>query len=165
MAMNYSNNLFLVCILALMVISSAGCDTPATGTTGEEVSRGDQRAGQNLTDQLVNNEGKELARTRRIIIGDDSDAMDPYYGAKTEDDFLARRFKICLDSQVDSYFWNIGHGLMPKPSDRFDPELGKEANRDIGAGIMIRECRKAGIEIFGSLRMNDAHDHYLGLQA
>ena len=97
---------------------------------------------------------------RRIIVYDDG---DPLVGAKSVADLLAVRFKPCVDTQVDSYFWNIGHGMMLPPTARLDPNLSKDANREFATRVMIEQTRKVGMEMFGSLRMNDIHDAWGGV--
>ena len=93
---------------------------------------------------------KEMAhRKRRIIYNDDG-------GRRGEgpEEFLARRFNQVLDTQVDSYFYCVGTGRLPSWG-RETPEAIGDENQ-----VIIEAARKAGLEIFASLRMNDIHDSH-----
>ena len=92
-------------------------------------------------------------RTRKIIYNDDADAATHYADKyPTVKDFLAARFNWCINSQVDSYFWCIGNGQKVPWNEPYNPQLG-----DVHQ-VMVGAARKAGLEIFASLRMNDTHD-------
>ena len=97
--------------------------------------------------------GAVSQRRRRIIYNDDADAAtnlaDRY---PTIEDFLGARFKWCKSSQVDSYFWCVGNGQKVPWNEPYNPALG-----DVHQ-LVLAEARKAGMEVFASLRMNDTHD-------
>ncbi|MEE8154990.1 MAG: hypothetical protein V3T53_08580 [Phycisphaerales bacterium] len=102
---------------------------------------------------------------RRIIVNDDGEVVLPR-GGKSWDDYLGARFKDAIGTQVDSYFLNIaatdrGPGIVDSlqssmaywaAGKRLPERYVKATRRYIAA------ARKADIEIFASIRMNDVHD-------
>ena len=98
---------------------------------------------------------RQMSPRRRIILNDDGEAAsggrlpDGTPGAPafaTIEELLDARFNSCVDTQVDSYFWGIQTpwyitGYVPGAQE-----------------AIIGAARRAGMEIFASLRMNDIHD-------
>jgi len=104
---------------------------------------------------------------RRIIVNDDGEAILPGEG-KSWDDYLGERLADAVGTQVDSYFLNIGAtdrgpGIVNSlqssmaywASKKETPAIYAEATRRY-----IDAARKADMEIFASIRMNDVHDSY-----
>lgn len=96
-------------------------------------------------------------RQRRLIYNDDSDEILLPAPARSEREFLSRRFDWIKNSQVDSYYWCVGDGQ--------DLAFGRVVPHQIcdTAGIMLRAARSAGLEGVLSVRMNDIHDAFLGV--
>ncbi|MFH0962454.1 MAG: hypothetical protein V2A58_00420, partial [Planctomycetota bacterium] len=108
-------------------------------------------------------------RKRRVIYNDDSDQQysgyDGYsYKVTDERSFLEARTTPTFDTQVDTYAWCVGNGA--------DPPWGTwgEKNRararclrsaDHAADVIIEACHAKGMEVWGSLRMNDIHDAFM----
>ena len=68
------------------------------------------------------------------------------------DAFLASRFGLCAGTQVDSYLW-----CVPGTGDARAERNFSDPGADPGT-VIVDACRKEGMEVFGSLRMNDTHD-------
>jgi len=98
-----------------------------------------------------------MTRRRRIIVNDDGApqyAHDNPRVSEGVEGFLSKRLQPTVGSQVDMYFWCIGDGQDPPFGMEHHPSIA-DPNR-----AMIDAARKAGMEIFASLRMNDTHDAF-----
>ena len=102
---------------------------------------------------------------RRIIVNDGGEVVLPRDG-ESWDDYLGVRFKDAIGTQVDSYFLNIAatdrrprivHSLQS--STAFWAVGKRLPDRYVEATCRyIVAARKADIERFASIRMNDVHD-------
>jgi len=105
-------------------------------------------------------------RRRRLIFNNDGDDIWSPNPA-TPEAFLASRTSPLLDSQMDSIFFCSGRTttLWHDTKVGYVPDMGSakrfitDYKRDC-LQIQIDFCRKNGIEIFWSMRMNDIHDSY-----
>jgi len=104
-------------------------------------------------------------RTRRIIYNDDSDQQYQGYGGypyNVVDDqsFIDARTTPTFDTHVDTYVWCLGNGAEP-PWGALNPgvwpALGSEER---ATDIIVEACHAKGMEVWGSLRMNDIHDSF-----
>ena len=125
---------------------------------------------------------KEAAHRKRRIIFDNDGNEPVYYCEKADaDEFLERRTKAVVGTQVDTIVyctWSSGFSYFThntKVGKVFDC-TSEEPGKGPGSGfsknktrafieqgtdpleIMVDYCRKNGIEIFWSMRMNDIHD-------
>ncbi len=116
-------------------------------------------------------------RTRRIIMNNDGNDAHPLAVPEetslhpgdlpTAETFLSKRTSPLINSQVDSIFYCTGvfnlythRSRLAERQNDWCLELEKREGRDT-LEIMIDWCRRAGKEIFWSMRMNDTHDAYL----
>ncbi len=110
-------------------------------------------------------ESTAMKTSRRIIVNDDGEVLLPV-GERDWDRYLDERLRHVLGTQVDSYFLNIGatdrgpgivHSLQ---STMAYWAAGKEAPSvyDEATRRYVSLARRADIEIFASIRMNDVHD-------
>ncbi len=105
----------------------------------------------------------EAHRARRIIFNDDGDQLFGYegypYGVTDDRSFLAARTTPVFDTQVDTCVWCVGNGCDPpwggSMHDKLLPCLG---SADRATGLVVDACHAHGMEVWGSLRMNDIHD-------
>ena len=104
-------------------------------------------------------------RTRRIIYNDDSDQQYQGYGGypydvTDEQSFIDARTTPTFDTHVDTYVWCLGNGAEP-PWGALNPGiwpcLGSEEH---ATDIIVEACHGKGMEVWGSLRMNDIHDSF-----
>jgi len=91
---------------------------------------------------------------RRIIVNDDGETRYTPRAREGVEAFLSQRFTPCVGTPVDTYFWCIGNGEEPPWGNAIPEEIGDPNT------VMIDAARKAGIEIFVSVRMNDTHDAF-----
>ena len=104
-------------------------------------------------------------RARRILYNDDSDQQYAGYGGYgynvTDDQsFLDARTTPTFDTHVDTYVWCLGNGAEPPwgaQNPGLWPCLGSE---DRATDIIVEACHDRGVEVWGSLRMNDIHDSF-----
>ncbi len=109
-------------------------------------------------------------RQRRIIVNDDGEANPIPKGGSLEA-YLAQRFQDSVGSQVDSYFICVGStdrgpatGKKPRLQDtqnRWFPEMKAPPEIDRMTRAYLEAGKKAGMEIFASIRMNDIHDAWM----
>jgi len=106
----------------------------------------------------------ETHRPRRIIYNDDADqqysSYEGYgYNVTDEQSFLDCRTTPTFDTHVDTYVWCVGNGADPPwgpvNAKALWPALGSVGR---AADVVVDACHAQGIEIWGSLRMNDIHD-------
>ena len=106
----------------------------------------------------------EKHRDRRVIYNDDADQQflgyEGYgYAIDDEQSFIRARTTPTFDTQVDTYVWCVGNGCDPPwgGMDTIRPCLGSS---DHAADLIVDACHAHGIEVWGSLRMNDIHDSF-----
>jgi len=104
---------------------------------------------------------------RRLIYNDDADqqysGFDSYgYPITDDQSFLKARTTPTFDTQVDTYVWCLGNGCSPPwgavEGQNILPCLGSSEN---ATNIIVDACHKKGVEVWGSLRMNDIHDSFM----
>ena len=107
-------------------------------------------------------------RNRRIIYNDDAyqqtdqSAHHGWYRITDEGSFIDARTTPTFDTHVDTYVWCVGNGADP-PWGPFGQKyrgpvwhvLGSSAR---AANLIVEACHAEGMEVWGSLRMNDLHD-------
>ena len=103
-------------------------------------------------------------RKRRVIYNDDSDQQylgyEGYgYEIDSEQSFIHARTTPTFDTHVDTYVWCVGNGCDPPwgPMETVRPCLGSS---DRATDLIVEACHAQGIEVWGSLRMNDIHDSF-----
>ncbi len=118
------------------------------------------------------NKPRKTARwkKRRVIYNNDGDDVFEIPRRKKEliDDFLDARSTPLLGSHVDSVFYcTCAAGLAFTHNTKVGHFINTEAPKELielygkdDLQIQIDFCRKNGLEIFWSLRMNDGHDAY-----
>ncbi len=107
----------------------------------------------------------EKSRKRRVIYNDDGDqqfqeAVDPYgYTITDEQSFVDARTTPVFDTHVDTYVWCLGNGCYPPwgGSHTILPCLGSSNH---ATDLIVDACHSRGLEVWGSLRMNDIHDSF-----
>jgi len=110
-----------------------------------------------------------MSKTRRIIYNDDGAAEKPSHNPKaTAEGFLAAYFNSSIGTQVDSWFWNHWPGWLREDGSLYPPATFVERRQTArvfgdASQIILEAARKAGMEIFGSMRMNDIHCGFRGI--
>ena len=105
-------------------------------------------------------------RDRRIIYNDDADQQYPYegysYNVTDEQSFLDMRTTPTFDTHVDTYAWCVGNGCDPPWGESYKykiwPAIGSAQRAN---DIIVAGCHEHGMEVWGSLRMNDIHDSFM----
>ena len=105
-------------------------------------------------------------RTRRIIYNDDADQQYPSpegygYNITDEQSFIDTRTTPTFDTHVDTYVWCLGNGAkLPwgAMNTGIWPALGSEER---ATDLIVEACHAKGMEVWGSLRMNDMHDSFM----
>ena len=102
-------------------------------------------------------------RRRRVLYNDDSDQQyvrsRESYGYEIVDDqsFLDARTTPTFDTHVDTYVWCLGNGADPPWGGT--PELFPcLPSNGYATDLIVRSCHEHGVDVWGSLRMNDLHD-------
>jgi len=105
-------------------------------------------------------------RRRRVIYNDDSDeqyfSWQDYIGTKITDEksFVDARASGTFNSAVDTFVWCVGNGSNPPWAGR--PKVYDFLGSSDGAtDVIIKALHARGIEVWGSLRMNDIHDSFM----
>ena len=106
-----------------------------------------------------------MERRRRLILDDDGDLVYDPEAAKGAEAFLGVRLRPVLGTPVDSIAWCIMWGIAQGPgqtrywqTQQQDRPLN-EAIHD-PTPIMVEGIHRHGLEVFGSIRMNDTHDAF-----
>ena len=106
-------------------------------------------------------------RKRRVIYNDDADQQSISRGGypyeiTDEQSFLDARTTPTFDTHVDTYVWCVGNGASPLwgvwGTDRAQgvhPFLGSYERAN---DVIVEACHARGMEVWGSLRINDLHD-------
>ena len=110
----------------------------------------------------------EKNRKRRIIFNDDSDQQYRNRGEgfphniTDEQSFIDARTTPTFDTHVDTYVWCVGNGAEPswgpwgeKRELSVHPFLSSPQR---ATDVIVDACHAEGMEVWGSLRMNDLHD-------
>jgi hypothetical protein len=114
----------------------------------------------------------EKDRKRRTIFYDDayqqrrsdlrSDKGRHWYNVTDDQSFLDARTTPTFDTYVDTYVWCVGNGTEPpwgpfgeKYRGPIWPVLGSSQR---ATDLIVDACHARGMEVWGSLRMNDLHD-------
>ncbi len=108
-----------------------------------------------------------MSKQRRIIYNDDGAAEKPSHNPEASaEGFLAAYFNSAVGSQVDSWFYNVGNGWLTEEGDLYPWGARRQEPGDFGDAnqLIIEAARQAEMEIFASLRMNDNHCFYLGIE-
>ena len=103
----------------------------------------------------------EAGRKRRVIYNDDSDqqyAEFTNHSIVDQQSFLNARTTPVFNTHVDTYVWCVGNGSDP-------PWRGEKVKTflrtaDDATDVIVDSCREHGLEVWGSLRMNDIHDWF-----
>ncbi len=110
----------------------------------------------------------EKNRRRRIIYNDDADQVyssNKSYGYPITDEksFLEARTIPTFDTHVDTYVWCVGNGA--------EPPYGSLRGHTVlwpwletferATDIIVEGCHAHGMEVWGSLRINDIHDAFM----
>ena len=104
-------------------------------------------------------------RQRRIIYNDDSDQQYAgsggySYNVTDEQSFIETRTTPTFDTHVDTYVWCVGNGAEP-PWGAQGPDVWPcLESHDRATEIIVEACHAKGMEVWGSLRMNDIHDSF-----
>ena len=108
---------------------------------------------------------KAVERRRRLILDDDGDLVYDPEAAKGAEVFLGLRLEPILGTPVDSIAWCIMWGIAQGPgqtrywqTQQQDRPLN-EAIHD-PTPVMVEGIHRHGLEVFGSIRMNDTHDAF-----
>ncbi len=107
-------------------------------------------------------------RRRRVLYNDDADQQyvrsfvlpdKESYGYDIVDDqsFLDARTTPTFDTHVDTYVWCLGNGADPPWGGRDDLYPCLSSN-GYATDLIVQACHEHGVEVWGSLRMNDLHD-------
>jgi hypothetical protein len=154
----------VVCLFAVGIAAGAGANRVEAADDGRPASRGALKALRK----------KAAHRTRRIIF--DNDGNDVLYLDKADaDELIESRTKALVGSHVDTVVYcslSAGFGQFTyntKIGNVFTSKDGRYAKNKtkefIAQGtdplrIIVDFCRREGIEVFWSMRMNDTHDAY-----
>ena len=124
----------------------------------------------------------EKNRKRRVIYNDDAYQQTDqrvslrtrlpsgrqWYNITDEQSFLDARTTPTFDTCVDTYVWCVGNGCEPpwgawglKHRGPVWPALGTSQR---ATDIIVDACHAEGMEVWGSLRMNDLHDSLQDLE-
>jgi len=101
----------------------------------------------------------EKHRKRRVIYNDDADQQYLEYGYEVTDEqsFIEARTTPTFNTHVDTYVSCLGNGCDPPygGTHTIRPCLGSSAH---ATDLIVEACHRQGMEVWGSLRMNDLHD-------
>lgn len=108
-----------------------------------------------------------MSKQRRIIFNDDGAAEKPSHNPEaTAEGFLAAYFNSAVGSQVDSWFYSVGKGSLTEEGELYPWGEKRQTAGVFGDAnqLIIEAARPAEMEIFVSLRMNDIHDSFIGIE-
>ena len=108
---------------------------------------------------------KAAERRRRLILDDDGDLVYDPEAAKGAEAFVGLRLQPIMGTPVDSIAWCIMWGIAQGPGQTRYWEMqqkGRPLNQAIHdpTPVMVEGIHRQGLEVFGSLRMNDTHDAF-----
>ncbi len=108
---------------------------------------------------------RAVERRRRLILDDDGDLVYDPEAAQGAEALLGLRLRPVLGTPVDSIAWCIMWGIAQGPgqtrywqTQQQDRPLN-EAIHD-PTPVMVEGIHRHGLEVFGSIRMNDTHDAF-----
>jgi hypothetical protein len=108
---------------------------------------------------------KKLAwRKRPLILDDDGDLVYANETLQGPEAFLSLRMHDCRDAGIDSVAWCMMWGIAVQgrtPTRYWQTQLKGirfQENMPDPTPVVAQFCRENGIEVFGSMRMNDCHD-------
>ena len=119
-----------------------------------------------MTGRDLRNARREAAwRRRRIILDDDGDLVFSDDARRGPEPFLGQRFHPVLGRPVDSIAWCIMWGIAVGKGETTywqTQQRGEPLNDAVAdpTPVMEEAARSKGIEIVGSIRMNDTHDAF-----
>ena len=119
-----------------------------------------------MTGRDLRNARREAAwRRRRIILDDDGDLVFSDDAKRGPEPFLGQRFNPVLGRPVDSIAWCIMWGIAVGKGETTywqTQQRGEPLNDAVAdpTPVMAEAARSKGIEVFGSIRMNDTHDAF-----
>ena len=119
-----------------------------------------------MTGRDLRNARREAAwRRRRVILDDDGDLVFSDDARRGPEPFLGQRFDPVLGRPVDSIAWCIMWGIAVGRGETTywrTQQRGEPLNDAIAdpTPVMAEAARSKGIEVFGSIRMNDTHDAF-----
>ena len=113
-------------------------------------------------------------RRRRVLYNDDSDQQylrmpgapktkyvqqQPAFKYVVPDAqaFIDARTTPVFDTHVDTYIWCLGNGSDPAWGGTRPFAAGMKSNQQ-ATDLIVEACHARGLEVWGSLRMNDIHD-------
>ena len=113
-------------------------------------------------------------RRRRVLYNDDSDQQylrmsgapktkyvqqQPAfkYVVPNAQAFIDARTTPVFDTHVDTYVWCLGNGSDPAWGGTRPFAAGMKSNQQ-ATDLIVEACHARGLEVWGSLRMNDIHD-------
>ena len=108
---------------------------------------------------------RAVERRRRLILDDDGDLVYDPEAAKGAEAFAGLRIQPVLGTPVDSIAWCIMWGIAQGPGQTRYWET-QQQNRPLNEAIhdptpiMVEGIHRKGLEVFGSIRMNDTHDAF-----
>ena len=108
---------------------------------------------------------RAVERRRRLILDDDGDLVYSPEAAKGAEAFVGLRLQPILGTPVDSIAWCIMWGIAQGPGQTRYWQT-QQQNRPLNQAIqdptpiMVEGIHRHGLEVFGSLRMNDTHDAF-----
>ncbi len=108
---------------------------------------------------------RAVERRRRLILDDDGDLVYDPEAAQGAEAFLGLRLRPVLGTPVDSIAWCIMWGIAQGPGQTRYWQTQQE-NRPLNQAIhdptpiMVEGIHRHGLEVFGSIRMNDTHDAF-----
>ncbi len=108
---------------------------------------------------------RAVERRRRLILDDDGDLVYDPEAARGAEAFLGLRLRPILGTPVDSIAWCIMWGIAQGPGQTRYWQT-QQQNRPLNEAIhdptpvMVEGIHRRGLEVFGSIRMNDTHDAF-----
>ncbi len=108
---------------------------------------------------------RAVERRRRLILDDDGDLVYDPEAARGAEAFLGLRLRPILGTPVDSIAWCIMWGIAQGPGQTRYWQT-QQQNRPLNEAIhdptpvMVEGIHRHGLEVFGSIRMNDTHDAF-----
>ena len=108
---------------------------------------------------------RAVERRRRLILDDDGDLVYDPEAAQGAEAFLGLRLRPVLGTPVDSIAWCIMWGIAQGPGQTRYWQT-QQQNRPLNQAIhdptpvMVEGIHRHGLEVFGSIRMNDTHDAF-----
>lgn len=109
---------------------------------------------------------KAAWKRRPLILDDDGDLVYDPETLKGAESFLALRMHDCLKAGINSHAWCIMWGIARKgttPVRYWQNQMERipfQTNLPDPTPVVASYCGKHGIEVFGSIRMNDCHDAF-----